>query len=403
MTTIQLHCRHLMTGVEEITDGVLTMRGDRIESVSGGASEAGPGPNDRQYPPDAPDDQSRPEMVREHIDGWVVPGFVDTHVHGGGGFDLFATDPAAIQQALATGRRSGATSSFASLVTAGIDVLCDQLHTLVPFVDSGEIAGIHLEGPFLAESRCGAQDPSMLQAPEPASIDRLLAAADGRLSMITIAPELPGSLDAIARFAGAGVTVAIGHTDADSDATARALDAGATVATHLFNGMPPMHHRCPGPIPRLLSDSHVMTELICDGFHLHPDVIAMAVAAAGADRVGLITDAMSAAGMPDGGYRLGQLDVTVVDGQVRLRTPDGRPGSLAGSTLTMAGAVAYCVQQVGLSIPDAVRMAASTPASWHRLEQAGRLAPGRYADLVVLDDDGNTQRVMRRGTWLEDR
>lgn len=389
MPVTRLRCRHLVTGDEEIDNGVLTITDDRIEAVS-----AGPG-RDPAAPP-GPDDSGD-----ETISGWVVPGFVDTHTHGGGGYDLAATDPDTIRKALVTGRRNGATSSIASLVTAGTDVLCDQLRTLVPLVDDGEVAGIHLEGPFLAEARCGAHDPALLRSPDPATIDRLLSAADGRLSMVTMAPELAGALDAIARLVSAGVTVAVGHTDADAETTARALDAGATIATHLFNGMPPTHHRTPGPVPRLLADPRVMTELICDGFHLHPDVIAMAVAACGPDRVGLITDAMSAAGMPDGDYRLGQLDVRVTQGQARLRTPDGHAGSIAGSTLTMAAAVAYCVQQVGLPIEVVARMAATTPARWHGLGQVGRLEAGRYADLVVLDDHGETRRVMRHGRWLE--
>lgn len=410
MTITRLQCDRLWTGTDEITDGELIIRDDRIVSVSGQGAQRPRHRFGNVYDPAGDDDfdndggfDEQDDVVAEVSDGWVVPGFVDTHVHGGGGADLAATDPGTIRQALTTGRRAGATSSFASLVTAGIDVLCAQLQALAPFVDDGEIAGIHLEGPFLAEARCGAQNPAFLRDPDPVLIDRLLSAADGRLSMITLAPELPGALDAIARLTDAGVTVAIGHTDADAETIARAVDSGATVATHLFNGMPPTHHRIPGPVPRLLADHRVLTELICDGFHLHPDVIAMAVSAAGTERVGLITDAMSATGMPDGSYRLGQLDVTVREGQARLRADDAAVGSIAGSTLTMAAAVAYCVQQVGLPVPDVARMAATTPARWHQLDQVGALEPGRRADLVVLDGHGSTRRVMRRGTWLEER
>lgn len=394
MAVTRLHCQHLVTGTEQITDGVVTIGDDRIQTVS--SSPAGSARGGATESPSGGDDDAE-----QTIRGWVVPGFVDSHTHGGGGYDLAVTDPETARNALVTGRRTGATSSIASLVTAETDVLCKQLRTLVPLVDDGEIAGIHLEGPFLSAARCGAHDPALLQSPDPATIDRLLSAADGRLSMITVAPELPGAFDAIDRLVRAGVTVAVGHTDADAEMTARALDAGASIATHLFNGMPPMHHRKPGPAPRLLTDHRVMTELICDGFHLHPDVIAMAVAACGPDRVGLITDAMSAAGMPDGDYRLGQLDVRVTDGQARLRTADGQAGSIAGSTLTMSAAVAFCIRQVGLPIADVARMAATTPARWHGLDQVGRVEPGRFADLIVLDEHGETQRVMRRGRWLE--
>jgi N-acetylglucosamine-6-phosphate deacetylase len=429
VTATRLRCQHLITGAEAIADAELTIEAGRIAAISGSPAQSTTTHETADHDTTAGDTaagdttagdtMARDTTARdtantprtaapgitdqsvETINGWVVPGFVDTHTHGGGGYDLADTDPDAIRQALTIGRRHGATSSFASLVTAERKVLCDQLRTLVPLVEDGEIAGIHAEGPFLSQKRRGAHDPRLLRTPDPATVEELLAAADGRLSMITLAPELPGAMDAIARFVAAGVTVALGHTDADAPTIAAAVDAGATVATHLFNGMPPMHHRTPGPVPRLLADDRVLIELICDGFHLHPDVIAMAVAAAGPKRVGLITDAMSATGMPDGDYRLGGLHVVVAGGQARLQTADGHPGSIAGSTLTMSAAVAYCIQRVGLSIADVAAMAATTPARWHRLEQVGRLEPGRFADLVVLDERGNTRRVMRRGSWLE--
>jgi N-acetylglucosamine-6-phosphate deacetylase len=399
VTATRLRCQHLITGAGEITDAELTIEDDRIAAITGSTARGTAGHDAADTPPSAVPGLT--DQSVETIGGWVVPGFVDTHVHGGGGYDLAGTDPQAIRQALMVGRRHGATSSFASLVTAELDVLCDQLRTLVPLADEGEVAGIHAEGPFLSQERRGAHDPQLLRTPDPAAVEELLAAADGRLSMITLAPELPGAMDAIARFVAAGVTVALGHTDADAPTIAAAVDAGATVATHLFNGMPQMHHRIPGPVPRLLADDRVMIELICDGFHLHPDVIAMAVAAAGRERIGLITDAMSATGMPDGDYRLGELEVIVAGGQARLKTTDGFPGSIAGSTLTMSASVAYCIQQVGLSVPDIAAMAATTPACWHDLDQVGRLEPGRFADLVVLDEQGNTRQVMRHGSWLE--
>lgn len=386
-----LHCDHLLSETRKFVQGDIVVQNGRIESVTSPVEKGRIFDERVSVEPD----------YDETIGGWVVPGFVDTHVHGGGGYTLASTDEHAIRKAVATGRRNGTTTSFASLVTDEIDVLCDQLRALGPFVEIGELAGIHLEGPFLADSRRGAHEPGQLKEPDPAFVEQLLRAADGNLSMVTIAPELRGALDAINRLRAAGVTVGVGHTDADVGTVARAVEAGATVATHLFNGMPPMHHRTPGPVPSLLADERVMSELICDGFHLHPEVIRMVAMTAGAERVGLVTDAMSATEMPDGVYHIGPREVVVIDGQARLRNEDGSPGPIAGTTLTMGGAVAYCVQEVGLSVVDAALMAATTPARWHRLSEVGELKPGRYADLVVLDDQGNIERVMRHGTWLE--
>ncbi|MBO0811478.1 MAG: N-acetylglucosamine-6-phosphate deacetylase [Microlunatus sp.] len=389
MTTRRLRCSHVVTPAGVLRDGMVIIDGEQITAV-------------RSFDPE--DQFALAELTPiEVIDGWVVPGFVDTHIHGSGGHDLAGTDVDAARSVIDFVRRRGTAHLFGSLVTARIDTLEDQLRTLVPLLDSGELAGIHLEGPFLSYGKRGAHTPELLRNPDPESVDRLLTAADGRLSMITIAPELPGALDAIARFTAAGTAVAIGHTEGDDRVTRAALDAGASVATHLFNGMPSIHHREPGPVPVLLTDERVLVELVCDGVHLHPEVIKMAVAAAGPERVALITDAMIATGMADGDYTLGRLQVVVADGVARLRTPDGSPGSIAGSTLTMAAAFAFCVQQAGLSIADVATMAATTPAARHGLRSIGALAAGRRADLAVVDDQGNLQRLMYGGSWQDDQ
>ncbi|WP_091532112.1 N-acetylglucosamine-6-phosphate deacetylase [Microlunatus soli] len=382
---IRLRCAHLVTPTGTLTDGVVVIDGDTITEVRSFTDH----------------DLESGEPI-EKIDGWVLPGFVDTHTHGGAGRDLGSTDSDDIRAVAAFARRHGATSIFASLVTAELTRIEDQLRTLGPLVAAGEIAGIHAEGPFLSPERRGAHDPRLLRHPEPEAVDRILTAADGRLSMITIAPELPGAPEAISRFVDNGVAVAIGHTDADDRIVAAAVDAGARVATHLFNAMPPIHHRHPGPIPLLLTDPRVTVELIMDGVHLHPEVLAMAVAAAGPDRVAMVTDAMVATGMDDGDYRLGDLEVAVEAGVARLRTADGSVGSIAGSTLTMQAAFGYAVQTLGLSITDVAAMAATTPARTHRLDSVGTVEPGRRADLVVVDDQGNLHAVMAAGQW-EDR
>jgi N-acetylglucosamine-6-phosphate deacetylase len=340
-----------------------------------------------------------PPADAERVAGWTVPGFVDTHVHGGGGHDYATLDPEEARAARAFHRAHGTTTALASLVTADLDTLVAQIATLAPLVRSGELAGLHLEGPFLSPAKKGAHTASLLVPPTPEAVDRLLEAGDGSVRMVTIAPELPGALDAIARLVAGGVAVAVGHTDGDETDARRALDAGATVATHLFNAMRPVHHREPGPVPVLLGDERVMVELIGDGFHLHRDVVRMAVDAAGLDRVALVTDAMVATGMPDGGYSLGGLDVVVRHGEARLVEDDGSPGSIAGSTLTMAAGFAFLVS-LGMSIPGAAHLAASTPARRHGLDEVGTIETGSAADLCVVDDAGRLQRVMQDGSWV---
>lgn len=331
-------------------------------------------------------------------DGWLLPGFVDTHVHAGGGADFSTTDTDEARRVIDFHRSNGSTSMFASLVTSPLPVLESQIGALAPLVDSGDLAGIHLEGPFLAAARCGAHDPDLLIPPTDDVVDTLLAAADGRIAMITLAPELPHAIAAIGRFVDAGVRVAIGHTEADRDTIAAAIDAGATVATHLFNAMPPVHHRNPGPVPLLLADDRVLVELIADGTHLHADMIAMAIRASGADRVALITDAMAATGMPDGRYRVGGLEVDVRAGVARLARDDGEPGSIAGSTLTMAEALRFVHQTTGVDLPTVARMAATAPADWHKITGAGRIEIGAPADLVLVDSDAALQQVWKAGT-----
>jgi len=375
----RLRCRHLVTAAHGVLDdAVLVVAGGDIIGIESAAAEA---------------------PAEQEVDGWVVPGFVDTHVHGGGGASYATTDPAEARTARQFHRDHGTTTTFASLVTADLDALAAQIAALRPLVAEGEFAGIHLEGPFLSEKRKGAHDASLLRDPDPAVIMALVEDAAGAIEMITVAPELPGGRTAIGSMVAAGVVAAVGHTDADDTTAAAALDAGATVVTHLFNAMPPIHHREPGPIPRLLADDRCMVELIADGFHLHPQVIEMAVSAAGADRVALVTDAMAAAGMPDGDFVLGGLQVAVRDAQARLVQPDGCLGSIAGSTLTMAAAFERMVG-FGYRIEQVAAMAATTPARWHGLDQVGELTPGCRADLCVVDDHGRLLRVMQTGTWV---
>lgn len=329
----------------------------------------------------------------------LVPGFVDIHCHGGGGYDFAAPDPHHVRTAARTHLRAGTTSLMASLVSRPVDELVDEVTGLADLVEEGIFAGVHLEGPFLSEARCGAHDPTMLQPPDAGSIDKLLAAGRGTVRMVTLAPELDGALDAIRQLTDAGVVAAIGHTDATEHDIRAAIDAGATVATHLYNGMRPLHHREPGAVGTLLDDERVAIELICDLIHVAPTAVHLAATHAGPARTVLVTDAMSATGMSDGVYQLGRLQVTVTDGAPRL--PDG---TIAASTLTMGEAFRRFVRDVGARPRDAVAATAALPSELLGIGGhpggVGELAPGKTADVVVLAEDLAVERVLRAGDWI---
>lgn len=328
---------------------------------------------------------------------WVVPGFVDIHCHGGGGAAFTSADPAHVRQAVEAHTAHGTTTMLASLVTRPVPELVEQVAALSDLVTDGLIAGIHLEGPFLSAARCGAHDPGLLRPPDAVSVDALLSAGRGTIRMVTVAPELEGAVPAVKRLVDAGVIAAIGHTDALADDVVPAVDAGATVATHLFNGMRPLHHREPGPIGVLLDDERVTVELICDLVHLHPTIVRLAARHAGAARTVLITDAIAAAAAGDGTYDIGGLEVDVTDGVPTL----AGGGSLAGSTLTMDAAFRNLVSGCGLGVLDAVVAASTRPAELLGLgDVTGRLAPGYAADVVLLDDALRPVSVMRRGEWV---
>jgi N-acetylglucosamine-6-phosphate deacetylase len=354
---------------------------------------------------------------------WALPGFIDMHVHGGGGASFTEGGPDDVRRAAAFHRGHGTTRLLASLVTAPLDELERRVAMLADLADEGVIDGIHLEGPFLSAARCGAQNPQHLTAPDVAAFRKLHAAARGWLKMITIAPELPGALDVIRAAAEAGVIAAAGHTDASAEVTAAAIAAGVSHATHLFNGMRPLAHRDPGPAGALL-DSQVTCEVVADGTHLHDTVIRLAARAAGPGNLVLITDAMAAAGMPDGTYRLGDLAVTVTAGVARLTpisttpstsatlatpAPSGRSaaplgsasalGAIAGSTATMDQVVRHAITAVGLRVPDVAAAASTTPARRLGLSaETGALVPGLSADIVLLDGDFRLTTVIAAGT-----
>ncbi|MEU9387970.1 N-acetylglucosamine-6-phosphate deacetylase, partial [Streptomyces sp. NPDC048279] len=260
---------------------------------------------------------------------WLLPGFVDIHNHGGGGASFSSGTAEEVLTGVRTHRVHGTTTLVASTVTDDMDVLARQAGLLSELAEQGEIAGIHFEGPFISPCRKGAHSAALLRDPDPAEVRKLLDAARGHARMVTLATELPGGIESVRLLAEHGVIAAVGHTDATYEQTVEAIDAGATVATHLFNAMPQLGHRAPGPIAALLEDRRVTVELINDGTHLHPASLQLAFHHAGPDRVAFITDAMDAAGRGDGRYLLGPLEVEVTDGVARLV----ERGSIAVSTL----------------------------------------------------------------------
>ena len=325
----------------------------------------------------------------------LTPGFIDLHSHGGAGVAFSAEDPA---EALAFHRSHGTTRTLMSLVSAPIERQATWLERIAEVAASDPLVlGSHLEGPFLATHRCGAHDPAVLMSPDPESVELQLAAAVGTLAMVTIAPELPGADDAIARFVDAGGGVAVGHTDADHDTARRAFDSGATVLTHAFNAMAPMHHRAPGPVVAAI-DAGAALELILDGVHVHPSVAAGLFRMA-PGRVALITDAISAAGCADGTYPLGTLTLEVRDGRATLVDSD----TLAGSVLTQDRALRRAIEVLGIDPVDAVHALTAVPAAALGRDDLGWLRAGCRADLVLLDEQWAPTLVVGDGAVLHDR
>ncbi|MGJ9407266.1 N-acetylglucosamine-6-phosphate deacetylase [Nesterenkonia aurantiaca] len=346
-----------------------------------------------------------PETPDLHLtEGVLAPGFVDVHAHGGGGA-AFTEGADAAGTVLTAHRHRGTTTMLASLVSAPIPALLDQAERLRPLVETGELAGIHLEGPWLSCAHRGAHEVSLLSDPTPEAVSAVLEHQAAKLlRYVTLAPELPGALEAVARLQAAGLVVGVGHTGADVAQTRAALSAGASAATHLFNAMLGLHHREPGPPLALLEDSTAFLELISDGVHLDPEMVRYvwhsAARNGGPRRLVLVSDAMAGAAAPEGRYALGTLNVDVADGVARLQAPDGAQGAIAGSAVTLAEAVRRSILDAGIAPGEALMGATANPAEMIGLADVGRLLPGGRADLVLLDPAWQVNSVMRRGRWL---
>ncbi|HCC39048.1 MAG TPA: N-acetylglucosamine-6-phosphate deacetylase, partial [Arthrobacter bacterium] len=337
----------------------------------------------------------------------ILPGLVDLHCHGAVGGDFPSGDSEAARTAVDFLHRSGTTTLLASLVTASREDLLRGMETLRLLADEGLIAGIHAEGPFLSHARCGAQDPRFLREPDLHLLAELLDAAGGHLRTMTYAPELPGADTVVRMLAAQGVTPSLGHTDADARTTAASLAGAAELlaasglgtvsrptVTHLFNGMPPLHHRSPGPVAaclRLAGAGTIAVELIADGAHLDPETVRMVFELVGAENVVLVTDSMAATGLPDGDYELGPAAVSVSGAVARLRSN----GTLAGGTATLLDVVRRTVD-AGVAPATAVQSATAVPAAIIGQEQEiGSLRAGLRADVVVVDRNFRRVLVLR--------
>lgn len=387
----------VVTPDEVLEDGLVVLDGPTIAWV--GPADEVPDPWAGQVPPPG--------------DDTILPGLVDVHCHGGGGASfpdaLTAADVAA---AANEHLRHGTTSLVASLVTAPPDVLLARTALVADAVDAGLLAGLHLEGPFLAPSRCGAQNPADM-LPGSASLVRVVAqAARGAFVTMTMAPEIPGVADGgddvLAALAQVGAVPSYGHTDGSAEVTEAAIERGrallagtgrrATV-THLFNGMRPLHHRDPGPLAACLAAAargDVVVELVADGTHLAPGTVRAVFDLVGDGNVVLITDAMSAAGMSDGEYRLGPMHVRVAGGVARIVSEDGGEGAIAGGVAHLLD-VLRCTVQAGVPLVRAVRAASLTGAQILRRDDIGALATGRRADVLVTDPGLHPRRVLKGG------
>jgi len=397
------HGRTLLTGrlatpEAIVPDGAVVVDGDRIV-FAGKASELPQQWRDAQLPV-----------------GWtgrhtLLPGLVDAHCHGGAGGE-FGADAASATLAADRHHRAGTTSLLGSLVSNSHEALTSGAATCAALVARGDLAGIHLEGPFLSMERRGAQNPSALCDVDAGLLEALVQAAAGAgapeaIAQMTFAPERPGAADLPAMLGSHAVLSAVGHTACDAETAWAALRAGLDAAprggrplvTHVFNGMPPLHHRAPGPVSACLAAAargEAILEVIGDGVHLAPATVRMLFDLVGAQGICLITDAMAASGMPDGAYALGGQDVIVSGRTARL----AEGGSIAGGVATLLDVVSWCVQSAGVPLLDAVTAASSTPSQTLALAGVGRLEAGHLADVVVVDDELSLHAVLRRGVWL---
>lgn len=390
-------CAHrLFTPREEILNPLLFIEDGRISAVSSRARQ------------EIPKNATVIDFTRDLPDAILAPGFVDIHMHGGAGIDVMLASLAELPRLNKFLTTHGVTGYFPTTVAAPLDQTCAALQRLADAIEVAQSGlassgddilalplGIHLEGPFLSHKRRGVHPPENLLEPTLQVFERLWQAARGHVRMMTIAPELPGAIEVIAEAAHRNVCVSIGHSDATMEPVKAAIKASARHATHTFNAMRPLDHREPGILGEVLTSRQLTADIIADGIHVAPEVVKLFLRAKGVARAVLITDATAAAGMPDGTYQLGPIQVEVKDGRCTIRGETN--GKLAGSVLTMDRAVRNVKQFAGWSLQNSIRAATLNPAAAAGLAHHGQLIPGAEANLVVLSPDGEVRRTIVRG------
>lgn len=384
MTTTLIHVRRALTATTEIVGAGILIREGVIEAISARA--------DMQLPNGATEITS--------TDKTAVPGFVDVHIHGAGGHDVMEASKDAMRAVTTTVARHGTTSIVATTVTASPEQTCQSVAGIANYIarqheneePRAEVLGIHFEGPFLSETRRGVHPPEWLQPPSVDLLEKFLNAAAGNARILTIAPELPGAMPCIDAARKAGIVVALGHTDATYEQARAAIVHGAQHAVHVYNAMRPFSHRDSGVIGAVLTSPEVTAELIADGVHVEEAAMRLLLQAKGPGCMILVSDGISATGMPDGKYILGTFEVIVSGGVCR-----NAEGKLAGSTLTLDRALRNIVG-LRVSLLDAVRMLTVNPARLLGIEfKKGSLRVGADADLVLLDENLQVGGVWVRG------
>ncbi|HUN83143.1 MAG TPA: N-acetylglucosamine-6-phosphate deacetylase [Terracidiphilus sp.] len=337
-------------------------------------------------------------MVHVFPGATLAPSFFDVHFHGAAGHDVMEATPEALGKISAFLATRGTASFLPTTVTASLDRTYTALEGLAKLIAKPPVhgharpLGIHLEGPFLSHSKRGVQPAEHLLAPNIEIFDRMLDAAEGHVRLITVAPELPGAPELIQHATSRGVRVSVGHSNATSAETQVGIHAGAVSATHTFNAMRPIDHREPGILGTVLIRDEVFAELICDGIHMAPEMVQLWWRCKGPERGILVTDAMSATGMPDGEYQLGGFAVQVANGRAMAR------GVLAGSVLTLDRALTNFVAFTGATLEQGLRLLTSNPAHMSGFEsQAGSLSPGSPANLVAIGESGKLLGSIVRG------
>ena len=372
---------HLIDATTDIARGAITIDGTLIQAI--------------ERPDYALD---RHEKIIDAADMLVMPGFIDVHTHGGGGYNLHTTDAGEIRSYARWVPETGVTSFLITIVGVAGSIPEQQLRAAVEALDDGVTGaaplGIHLEGPYINVARRGAHQPSWLRMPDESETEQLLALTDGHLRLLTLAPELPGASAMIRRLVDAGITVSMGHTDATYEQAQEAIKLGVTHVTHCFNAMRPLLHRAPGPLAALAEAEWVRGELIADGVHVHPGAMNALVKLLGPERTVVITDALAGAGAADAAFDFAGQPAQVIRGAARLSD-----GTITGSVLTMDQALRNVLQMTEASLQQAVGMLTLNPAHAAQASHCkGRLQAGYDADLLIFDHTLTLQATICRGS-----